>query len=98
MLDPEFENIPFDHWLTEQNQPHFHWSVKVAHAELSFHQRLISSIDVQLDGQDLDTRRHDGELLLLIQITDAAGIRYQEHGSIDLSKLDVNVKDANLNY
>ncbi len=96
--DPAFENVPFDQWLTQEGQTHFHWSVKVAHAELSFHQRLTSSIDIQLDGQDLDSRRHDGELLLLIQITDPEGIRYQEHGSIDLSKLDVNVKEANLNY
>ena len=97
-LDPAFEKIPFDQWLSEPDQPHFRWSVKVARAELSFHQRLFSSIDIQIDGQDLDSRRRDGKLLLLIQIKDAEGARYQDHGSIELSQLDPNVKEANLNY
>ena len=97
-LDPAFENVPFEQWLGEHDAGRFHWSVKVPRAELSFHQRLISSIDVRLDGQDLDTRRADGKLLLLIQVTDAAGNRYREHGEIDLSKVDKDVKEANLDY
>ncbi len=97
-LDPAFENVPFDQWLNQNTPGPFHWSVKVPRAELSFHQRFVSSIDINLDGKDMDTRRRNGKLLLLIQITDAAETRYQEHGEIDLSQLDPNVKDANLEY
>lgn len=37
-------------------------------------------------------------MLLLIQITDAQGTRYQEHGVIELAKLDPDVKNATIDY
>lgn len=98
MPDPEFVKVPFEQWLGEPDQLHFHWTVRVPHAELSFHQRLASSVDIELDGRDLDNHRHDGKIVLLIQITDSGGLRHQEHGVVELDKLDPNVKDANLNY
>jgi len=97
-LDPAFENIAFDQWLAELDQAHFHFTVKVPRAELSFHQRLVSSIDIKIDGRDLQDRRDHGNLLLLIQLTDSSGAHYQDHGDLDLSKLDPNVKDATLTY
>lgn len=97
-LDPETEKIPFQKWLSEEDQLHFRWTVKVPRAEISFHQRLESSIDIRLDGRDLDARRHDGKLLLFLQITDSGGQLYQDHGEIALDKLNPNVQDAFLDY
>ncbi len=37
-------------------------------------------------------------LVFFVQITDRDGTRYQDHGSIELSKLDANIKAANLEY
>lgn len=96
--DPAFEQIPFDQWLSEGDQAHFRWTVSVAPAELSFHQRLISRVEIRLDGKDLDTRRSHGELRFFVQITDADGTRYEDHGGMELSKLDKNVKAANVEY
>jgi hypothetical protein len=48
-----------------------------------------------LDGKDLETRRK-GEMVFLVEITDSAGARYQHHSAIDLSKLDENIKAADL--
>jgi hypothetical protein len=97
-LDPAFEKIPLDQWLGEQDQGHFRWTASVSRAELSFHQRLMARIVIRLDGQDLEPRRGDGQLVFFIQVTDRDGTRYQNHGSIELSKLDQNVKAANLEY
>ncbi len=97
-LDPEVEKVPFQKWLSEEDQLHFRWTVKVPRAEISFHQRLQSSIDIRLDGRDLDSRRHDGKLLLFLQITDSGGQIYQDHGEIALDKLNPDVKDAFLDY
>jgi len=94
-LDPAFEKIPLDQWLGERGPAHFHWTASVAHAELSFHQRLISRVEIRFDGRDVGTRR-DGELLFLVQITDSAGARYQSHGNIELNKLAENTKSASL--
>lgn len=94
--DPAFDTIPFDKWLSENNQAHFHWSVNVPHAELSFHQRLATRVAITVDGRDFATRRREGEFVYFLQITDANGARYQNHGSIEINKLDENVKAANL--
>ncbi len=98
MLDPEFAKIPFDQWFSERDQAHFHWTLKVPHAVLSFHQRLIGRIELQLDGKDLDKRHGDGQLMFLVQIMDSEGTRYQDHGSLDLSKLSPDIKASNVEY
>ena len=96
--DQDFEKYPVQQWLAEKDQLHFHWAVSVSRPELSFHQRLLSAVVVKLDGQDLDGRRQHGTLKILIQIADSAGKVYREHGAIELSKLDDNVKAANIEY
>jgi hypothetical protein len=97
-LDPAFQKIPFDQWLGEHQQARFRWTVSAPRAELSFHQRLMAPVEIRLDGRDLETRRGEGELVFFVQIMDRDGARYQDHGSIDLSKLDENIKAANLEY
>lgn len=97
-LDPAFEKIPFDQWLREGNQGPFHWTAGVSHAELSFHQRLMARVEIKLDGRDLDTRRGEGKLAFLVQVTGRDGTRYQNDGAIELNKLDENIKAANLEF
>jgi hypothetical protein len=36
--------------------------------------------------------------VFFVQVTDRDGVRYQDHGSIELSKRDENIKAANLEY
>lgn len=96
--DPSFEKYPFDRWLGETDPWRIHWTLKVPHAELSFHQRLKGAVEVSLDGRDLEPRRGNNKLLLLVQISDQAGIHYQDHGEVDLSRLDDNIQAANLQY
>jgi hypothetical protein len=98
VLDPAFEKIPFDQWLGERDQAGFRWTASVPRGELSFHQRLMARVEIRLDGRDLDARRGDGRLVFLIQITDGGGTRYQDHGSLELGKLDENIRAAKLEY
>ena len=94
--DP-FDKYPFDRWLSEREQPAIRWTATVATPRLSFHQRLVATVDVKVDGRDLVGRRK-GDLIYFVQITDAAGVRYQNHGSIDLAKLEDDVKSVDLQY
>jgi len=94
-LDPAFEKVPFNQWLAEGPDTRFHWKARVTRAELSFHQRLVASVELALDGKDLKTRR-EGRLVFLIQITDSEGALYQDHSSIELNKLDENIDAAEL--
>jgi hypothetical protein len=97
-LDPAFEKIPLDQWLGERGKAHFRMTASVSHAELSFHQRLISRVVIIVDGRDLANRPRNGELQFLVQITDSAGARYQNHGNIELNKLAENTKSVNVEY
>lgn len=97
-LDPDFAKIPFDQWINEKEQTHFHWKAAMLHPELSFHQRMMSQLEIQVDGKDLQSRRGDGNLVFLVQITDRNETRYQTHSKVELSKLDPDIKAADLNY
>lgn len=94
-LDPAFERIPFDQWLSERAGP-FRWTVAPIRAQLTFHQRLMAQVEVKVDGRSLESRRGDGELVVFVQITDQDGTRYQDHVAIQLSKLDENVRAVNV--
>ncbi len=94
--DPAFDKVPFDTWLSEKDQTHIHWRAGVPRAVLSFHQRLISRVEMEVDGKDLEGRRGDGALTFFVQVTDREGVQYRSHSEVDLSKLDPNVKAANL--
>ncbi len=98
LLDPSFRKIPFEKWLNEREQWRVKWTAAAGRPELSFHQRLKVRIEIRVDGRDLESHRSDGRLVFLVQITDREGKRYQDHGSIELDKLDQNIKAANLEY
>jgi len=95
-LDPAFERIPFDEWLAEHGHAPFRWTVATPRAELTFHQRLMAPLAAKVDGRDLESRRDDGELVFFFQITGPDGARYQDHSSVELKKLDPNIKAADL--
>jgi hypothetical protein len=97
-LDPSFAKIPFERWLSERESSTIRWTAGVSRPELSFHLRLATKVEVKVDGRDLETRRGDGRLVFLVQITGRDGARYQEHGSIELARLDEKIKSANLEY
>jgi hypothetical protein len=96
-LDSAFDDVPFDQWMTERAQSSLRLAVNVSHPELTFHQRLEASVQIEVDGKDLENRRR-GELIFYVQITARDGSRYQNHGSLDLTKLDQNVKAATIQY
>lgn len=96
-LDPAFGKIAFDQWLSQPAQSALHCTATASHAELSFYQRLQSRIEVKVDGRELQDRRK-GTLEFFLQISDRDEIRYQDDGNVELTKLDENVKAANLEY
>jgi hypothetical protein len=97
-LDPAFNKVPFDEWLKDSNPSPFHWTVTGPHVELSFQQRILAQFAIRLDGRDLQDRRTHGQFVFFIQITDREGTRFQNHGVIELSKVDENVKAAYVDY
>ena len=90
-LDPAFAQLPFEQWLAGAQQARIEWGVTVSRPRLSAHQRLRVEVDVRLDGAELARRRGEGQLLILVQIADQQGRRYQNHINMDLAKLEAGV-------
>ena len=95
-LDPAFAGLPFEQWLAGGEQARMQWSVSVSRARLSAHQRLRADVEIRLDGAELARRRREGELLILLQISDQQGSRYQNHLSMDLAKVEEGVAKQDL--
>lgn len=87
-LDPAFAGLPFEQWLAGGEQARMHWSASVSRARLSAHQRLQAGVEIRLDGAELARRRGEGQLLVLLQLSDRQGRRYQNHLTIDLAKME----------
>jgi hypothetical protein len=75
-----------------------HWSARVLPPQLSFHQRLWTAATAQVDGADLASRRGKGEFVVFAQFTDAAGANYQDHTSVDLTKVEEGLTASNVTY
>jgi len=97
-LDKAFDKIPFDQWLAGPEQSGLRWTVRATRSELSYQQRLVTRVEIQVDGADLAERRNNGELVIFIQIADQAGRRYQNHGSINLARLEDGIRSQYLTY
>jgi len=90
--DPVFAQIPFQQWLSEGDQSHMRWSVRISEPQLSTHQRLIASIDVEVDGAELARRRGKGQFLVLVQIKGDKGSVFQNHQEMDLEHIEEGMK------
>ena len=89
--DGEFTRVPFAKWLDEGRVSQLRWGLEIPSADLSSHQRLILRISVRVDGRELESRRDQGDFLVLVQITDSAGVVRQDHTAIDLNKLRAGI-------
>ena len=96
--DPAFSAVPFNRWLADGDQTHFRWTARVSGAELSGHQRLLTKVEIEVDGAELVSRRGHGELVMMIQFQDSAERVYQAHGSIDLANVKDEAAKSNFNY
>lgn len=97
--DPAFDTIPFTSWTAGPDSPaKIHWTARVLPAQLSFHQRLLTAASAQLDGADLASRRGKGAFVVFAQFTDAAGLIYQDHTSVDLTKVEEGLTSSNVTY
>jgi hypothetical protein len=97
-LDPAFAKVPFDQWFAGGEQAQIRWTARVSQPQLSSHQRLLAQVELQLDGADIAKRRGKGLLVMFVQLNDEEGLAYQNHGTIDLEKIEEGIKSQYLSY
>jgi hypothetical protein len=96
--DPLFAKVHFDQWVGGKGQSPFKWTVQAQPVALSPHQRLLAHVDVDIDGAEMESRRGRGALFVLFQFQDSAGRFYQDHGIIDLTKVQAGAKSQVIVY
>ena len=92
VADPIFAKVHFDEWTPGKGQSPFKWTVEAQPVVLSNHQRWLARVNVQIDGVELASRKGHGTLLVLFQFQDSAGRLYQDHGALDLGKMEAGAK------
>src|SRR5262245_48376680 len=89
--EPSTENLfaesVFDHWRGESPRESIQWEVRVLPPRLSLHQRLEVGIAVRVPGVEVVKRHNDGRLIMLLEITDAAGRRFRNHQTLELGEI-----------
>ncbi len=97
-LDPEFAKVPFDEWMKGGNQAQIKWKIRIYPTRLSNHQRLLTQIQVALDGAELAKRRGQGRMIAFVQVSDEQGRRYQNHAIIELNKVEEGWKASDVTF
>ena len=85
--DPLFSELPVEQWLAEGERPSSDWSAEILPAEISTHQRLMLRVVIRVEGSYLDKRRGAGEFVTLVKYKDRNADIWQNHTSLDLTKL-----------
>jgi hypothetical protein len=93
-----FDKFPVNEWLRSGERSRIRWASQVSPARLSNHQRLMVKMGIRLDGAELADRPGKGRMLMLVQVSDAQGRLWQDHGTIDFDKVKEGVRSEYLDY
>src|ERR1700689_3846722 len=86
-LDPEFAKVPFAEWLKGGDQAQIKWKIRFFPTRQSYHLRLLTQIEVAIDGAEIAKRRGEAQMIASVQVTDEQGRLYQNHATIELRKV-----------
>jgi hypothetical protein len=93
-----FADAPFDKWVAQGPRQEVPWKVHMSADRLSFHQRLIATIQVEVPGPELLKRSHDEDLVLLIQVRNGEGVSSRNFGLLELDNLKPEMKRSDIEF
>ena len=79
-----FQAAYFDHFAGEGERRDIAFQVQAYTHGLSALQRMVTHLEMDIPGAELVKRVDDGELLMLVEVKDAAGHSYRDSGFVDL--------------
>ena len=74
-----FAAVPFDQWVRQGTRAPLPWKVHAPACALTLHQRLRAHIEVELAGKDVVRLPLGDRLVLLVQVSDAAGHHFRDY-------------------
>jgi hypothetical protein len=96
--DSVFADAPFDKWAAQGNHQEVPWEVQTSADRLSFHQRLIATIQVQVPGPELLKRSHDDHITLLVEVRNGQGVSFRNFGVLELNELNPEMKHSDVEF
>ncbi|MGZ4829625.1 MAG: hypothetical protein ACXV78_08275 [Candidatus Angelobacter sp.] len=96
--DSVFADAPFDKWAAQGPRQEVPWQVHMSADRLSFHQRLIATIQVQVPGPELLKRSHDEHLTLLVEVRNGQGVSSRNFGLLELNDLKPEMKRSDIEF
>ncbi|MGZ4844504.1 MAG: hypothetical protein ACXV8X_14870 [Candidatus Angelobacter sp.] len=96
--DSVFADAPFDKWAAQGPRQEVPWQVHMSADRLSFHQRLIATIQVQVPGPELLKRSHDEHLTLLVEVRNGQGVSSRNFGLLELDNLKPEMKRSDIEF
>ncbi len=93
-----FATAPFDKWQAEKPLEQVPWQVRITAQKLSFHQRLIATIQVQVPGPELLKRSHDEHITLLVEVRDGEGASFRNFGLLEMENLKPEMKRSDVEF
>ncbi len=96
--DSIFAEAPFDKWAAQGNHQEVPWHVQMFSDRLSFHQRLIATIQVQVPGPEMLKRSGDDHITLLVEVRNGQGVSSRNYGLLELSNLKPAMKRSDVEF
>ena len=93
-----FAEAPFDQWAAQGNHQEVPWHVETSAGRLSFHQRLIANIQVQVPGPEMLKRSHDDHITLLVEVRNGQGVSARNFEVLELSNLKPEMKRSDVEF
>jgi len=91
-VEKVFAAVPFAQWVKQGPQAPVPWKVRMRSYGLSLHQRLQARIEVELSGSDLVGRSQAARIVVLVQLTDAAGQSFHDYNLLRLKNMPPEIK------
>jgi hypothetical protein len=91
-LEKVFGAVPFDQWVQQGPAVAIPWKVHIQPFGLSLHQRMRAHIDVEVARRELRNRPPDDRMVVLIQVTDAAGEQFRDYTLFRMKDVGAEVK------
>jgi hypothetical protein len=97
-VDSIFAEAPFDKWQIQGPRQEVPWQVKMSDEKLSFHQRLVAMIKIQVPGPELVKRRNDEHITLLVEVRSSDGASFRNYGLLELENMKPEMKRSDVEF
>ena len=97
-IESIFAGSPFEKWQVEGTHQDVPWKVKMSADKLSFHQRLIALIQIDVPVSELLKRKEDNQITFLVSVRNGQGVSARNFGLLDMNNFKQEMKGSDVEF